>query len=110
VEHGTNINKKKKNSDDTTLLFKVCDNGNEPIVEYLVDHGADVNRKAGNKSIPIFYACSKRCVNMVKYLVEHRANINKQLINSGGFVIQCILEWKCIFNKVFSGTTKNKYK
>jgi ankyrin repeat protein len=45
-------------------------------VEYLVDHGADVNAKNENGETPLHYAASNGHLPIVQYLVQHGANMN----------------------------------
>ena len=40
MEHGAYIN--KENLFGVTPLFYVCKSGNEDLIEYLVDHGANI--------------------------------------------------------------------
>jgi len=41
------------------------------IVKYLVEYGADVNKRDKNKITPLFIACLNGNEALVKYLVEH---------------------------------------
>ena len=43
VENKTNINKENKYG--RTPLFNACERGNKDLVEYLVEHGADINKR-----------------------------------------------------------------
>jgi len=53
-----------------------CENGNETIVKYLVDHGADVNLDCYDR-YALNYACSRNGNKIiVKYLVELGADVN----------------------------------
>jgi len=47
----------------------------EKIVKYLVEHGANVNKKTIDNT-PLINACNKGNESMVKYLVEHGADVN----------------------------------
>jgi len=89
VEHNVDIN--GKSSFGYTPLVLLCGFGNETLVKYLVEHGADVN-EAGiiyccyyyfdNRILtPLMVACSIGNLNIVKYLVEHGADINKNVDN-----------------------------
>jgi ankyrin repeat protein len=42
VEHGAYINKENRNGE--IVLFIACKSGNKDLVEYLVEHGADLNK------------------------------------------------------------------
>ena len=59
-------------------LHDGCKSGNEKIVKYLVEHGADVNKEDKDGKTPLFGACWEGHENIVKYLVEHRANVNEE--------------------------------
>ena len=60
-------------------MFNACKSGNEKIVEYLVEHGADVKIKNDEGETILFIACEGRneslIENLVKYLVEHGIDI-----------------------------------
>jgi len=43
VENGADVNKEDNNGD--TPIFYACENGNETIVKYLVEHSTDVNKE-----------------------------------------------------------------
>jgi len=79
--------------DGNTTLIVACrfnnDNKNENIIKYLIDHGADINKK-GNQYIdisgeyrkdmsvsPLIIACRYSNETIVKYLVDHGANVNE---------------------------------
>ena len=66
-----NINKKDKSG--RTPLFYACLNGNEAVVKYLVEHGADVNKINKWDITPLHNACIRGDETIVKYLVEHGA-------------------------------------
>jgi len=59
-------------------LFSTCTNGNEEIIKYLVEHGADVNKENDYGVTPLFNACSGGYEAITKYLVEQGADINKK--------------------------------
>ena len=63
--------------DSSYYLFNACLLGNEFMVKYLVEHGANVGKENKNGEIPLFKACLVGNENMVKYLMEHGADINK---------------------------------
>ena len=60
-------------------LINECNkkNINIYIIKFLVEHGADVNKKSYNGATSIFYACKMANEAVVKYLVEHGADLNK---------------------------------
>ena len=53
-----------------TPLYIACKNGNINVVKYLVENGADINKKNKDKWTPLFIACYKEHIPIVKYLVE----------------------------------------
>jgi len=61
---------------DKTPLFNICESGNENLVKYLIEQGADINKEDVNGKTPLFYVCSSGNENLVKYLMELK--INKQ--------------------------------
>ena len=58
-------------------LFFACLNGNETVVKYLVEQGANINIEDRSGETPLCIAFSSGNEAVVKYLVEHGANINK---------------------------------
>ncbi|ORX85055.1 ankyrin, partial [Anaeromyces robustus] len=56
-----------------TPLIAACTKGNEKIVKYLIDHGADVNKKNMNNRTPLIMAFEHGNKSIIKYLVEHGA-------------------------------------
>jgi len=54
------------------------------IVDFFVEHEADINEKNDDGITPLFVACHKVHLDVVEYLVEHGADINKE--NNGGFI------------------------
>ena len=57
-----------------TALYIACAHGNLPIVQYLVEHGADTN--TGFDS-PLLAAIQFGFPNLLHYLVEHGADVNR---------------------------------
>ena len=64
-----------RDTEKSTPLFAAVQKGNENIVKYLVEHGADVNEEIYGNT-PLFAAVKKSNENIVKYLVEHDADVN----------------------------------
>jgi len=71
-----------------------CLNGNETLVKYLVEHGADVNYEGYSGQTSLLIACEKceireeernAYMNIIKYLIEHGADINH--INKYGYTL-----------------------
>ena len=61
-------------------MFYACKNGNEDLVKYLINHGADINKVNEAGETPLFNACSGKNGNLVKYLIEQGVDINKEKI------------------------------
>jgi len=55
-------------------------NGNEAIVQYLVDHGTDVNEVNRYGATPFYNACRSRNKTIIKCLLKTGASINKEKI------------------------------
>jgi len=52
---------------------------NKDLVEYLVEHGVNINKEKWNGGTPLFDACeSGNKEELVKYLLENGADINKR--------------------------------
>ncbi|KAG4082318.1 hypothetical protein H8356DRAFT_1753770, partial [Neocallimastix lanati (nom. inval.)] len=51
---------------------------NEDRIKYLVEHGADINKKKNRwAKTPRLIACNNENENIIKYLVKHGADIYK---------------------------------
>jgi len=50
-------------------------------IKYLIDNGADINKKGSCKKIPLILAIENRNEALLKYLVEHGATINRSDIS-----------------------------
>jgi len=62
----------------TVLFYAACYSFCENIIEYLVEHGADVNKKDKYGETPIYNACHRNNKNIIKYLVENGTNLNEE--------------------------------
>ncbi|OUM62311.1 hypothetical protein PIROE2DRAFT_11464 [Piromyces sp. E2] len=89
IDHDANVNKtcgNDENDDEKfptrnfsyydsnkikTPLTIACENQNEAIVKYLIDHGADVNIIDGSNESPLSIACVSQNEAIVKYLIDH---------------------------------------
>ncbi|KAG4094566.1 hypothetical protein H8356DRAFT_1360433 [Neocallimastix lanati (nom. inval.)] len=79
------IGKKKqrtlKKTDKIIKLIKNYKNkeseGNKELAEYIVEHGADINKEKKNGETPLFNTCRSENKELVEYLVEHGADLNK---------------------------------
>ena len=59
-----------------TPLHTACLNGRLPIVQYLIEKGADIEAKNQEKKTPLHYASWNGQTNVVKYLLSKGANKN----------------------------------
>ena len=57
-------------------LFSACLSGNENLVKYLIEQGADINEEGHRFETPLFNACKSGNENLVKYLIECGADIS----------------------------------
>ncbi|ORX55833.1 ankyrin, partial [Anaeromyces robustus] len=53
-------------------------NGNETIINYLIEKGADIHKENNDGETPLFFVCENGNENGVRYLIEHGAQINKE--------------------------------
>ena len=58
-------------------------NGNQQILELLIQHNADVNQCDKNHSTPLHLAVYQNHINTVKTLLQHGANVNQKLVDDG---------------------------
>jgi len=58
-------------------FVKVCEDGKENIIKYLIEHGADINKAYQFKENTLHCACQKGNEKIVKYLIENGADVNK---------------------------------
>jgi ankyrin repeat protein len=75
------------NARDDSLLHQAALQGNDNIVCYLVEHGANVNAQGGHFGNALQAAAFKGHTDIFHYLVEQGANVNAQ----GGVYIASIL-------------------
>ena len=61
-----------------TLVAAACALCDQKMVEVLIQHGADVNKKGMNKETAIFSAVREGQVAIIKYLLTHKADVNHQ--------------------------------
>ena len=61
--------------ESATCLILACQNGSLPMVQFLLEHGADVN-KASINTTPLSTACEKDNLELVQFLLEKGANPN----------------------------------
>ncbi|OUM58493.1 hypothetical protein PIROE2DRAFT_16216 [Piromyces sp. E2] len=81
LEHGVDVNK-------TESLYKACTpNQNlfsEVIVATLIDYKADVYKNG-----PLIGACQTSHKNIMEYLIEHGADLNTKHVNQGNWLKKC---------------------
>ena len=53
------------------MLFILCKSGNDDLLEYLVGHGLDINKKSKYGETVLFIAYESRNKNLIENLVEH---------------------------------------
>ena len=63
-----------------TLLCIAAENGHQPIVEFLVQSGANINKEDKYRKTPLFVAVEKGYQSIVKFLVKSGANIHNQTV------------------------------
>ncbi|CAF0726075.1 unnamed protein product [Brachionus calyciflorus] len=64
-----NVSKSKIKSESTPLI-EACSNGHEQIVDLLLKHGANPNKKSSSGSTPLHYAIQNNHANIVRKLLE----------------------------------------
>ena len=52
--------------------------GHHDVVQFLLNHGADVNSQQDNHSTPLHWAAYLGDVNIVRVLLEHNADVNSK--------------------------------
>lgn len=84
VEKGANVHAKSIRS-GRTVLISIVASCEEPIVQYLLDNGAqsDVNLQDEYGKTPLFEAASNNNEGVVKLLIAKGANVNALETNSG---------------------------
>ena len=103
VEEGIDVNM-ASNTTNFTALQLAAGVGCFPIVQYLLQHGADKNKADNNGHTALFLAAGKGCLTVVKSLVEQGADKDKASTNgasplylaakNGHFpVVQCLVDY-----------------
>ncbi|CAF4065249.1 unnamed protein product [Rotaria sordida] len=81
VEIGLDVNYKIEGTGETagrTPLFHACAKGFQDIVEYLIDHGADVNATEDSGLSCLHIAAAMGHADIVRILCEHNVNVNQR--------------------------------
>ncbi|EAX99713.1 ankyrin repeat protein, putative [Trichomonas vaginalis G3] len=86
---GTNIN--ARNSDGETALYFAVSYNCGATTEFLLSHGADINKMPNNEETALFIA-AKNCKNSAEVLLSHGANIDET--NEKGMTAFCIAVYK----------------
>ncbi|GJQ75780.1 hypothetical protein Trydic_g17851 [Trypoxylus dichotomus] len=73
-----------------TPLWCAAVSGKLPVIEYLVEHGADINAVSDTGSTPVRSACFMTHLEIVQYLVAHGADINRPNFNGGTCLINSV--------------------
>ena len=55
--------------DCETPLFDACESGNKELVEYLVEHGLDINKENEDDETPLLIDCESENKDLVEYFV-----------------------------------------
>ncbi|XP_015374244.1 PREDICTED: myotrophin-like [Diuraphis noxia] len=76
-------------SNGRTMLHKACDYGHLDIVEYLIQNGADINKKDNFGITPLLCALWENHFKVAKYLIEKGA-ITNLLTPQGLKYYECI--------------------
>jgi ankyrin repeat protein len=60
-------------------LHTAARHGYLEIVQYLIEHGADVNLLSSSNYTPLYCAAESGELEVIKYLVQHGADVNQGL-------------------------------
>lgn len=64
---------------DASILYYACFVGSFKVVQYLINHGADVNEVGDDASAsPLFLACAKGWLKIARLLLQIRADVNEE--------------------------------
>ncbi|OUM69803.1 hypothetical protein PIROE2DRAFT_2230 [Piromyces sp. E2] len=61
----------------TPSFFNACKNGNETLLRYLVERGADIHKENKKGKTPLLTAYKYGKMMIIRYLIEHGADITK---------------------------------
>jgi len=53
-----------------TSIFNVGYSGNKDLVKYLIEQGADINKKSSNSETPLTCVYQNKDDNLISYLIE----------------------------------------
>ena len=80
VENGADVNSIKKEQNLTPLMI-AAHNGAKDIIDYLLDHGADINYQNSSRETCLFSAIKGQWTSIALHLIEKGANVNQRNIN-----------------------------
>ncbi|KAG8434115.1 hypothetical protein GDO86_012476 [Hymenochirus boettgeri] len=92
------------NADGISALHQACIDENLEVVEFLVNHGANVNQADNEGWTPLHVAASCGYMEIAEYLLKHSANI--AAVNSDGDVPLDLAEDECMENLLRAEITK----
>ncbi|XP_073427175.1 protein phosphatase 1 regulatory subunit 12C isoform X2 [Dendrobates tinctorius] len=92
------------NTDGISALHQACIDENLEVVEFLVNHGANVNQADNEGWTPLHVAASCGYMEIAEYLLKHSANI--AAVNSDGDVPLDIAEDDCMETLLRTEITK----
>jgi len=75
------LNENYEKYDSSYYLFNACKLGNESMVKYLVEHGADIKIRDKNNRMAFSVACESGNEHLVRYLVKLGADTNHKSKN-----------------------------
>ena len=82
-DHHFNINDtvKREKKYITTPLVRACQNGDLEVVEFLLEHKADVNRQAQDATgnTPLYVACDNGNLKLARLLLKRGAYVDTQI-------------------------------
>ncbi len=77
IAAGANVNARPKNTDRTALLIAASYPGSVPVLQLLLDHGADIHAKDRRGVHALGRATLSADVDVVRFLVEHGCDPNE---------------------------------
>jgi len=66
------------NGETPLLSVCKCRSGNEAVVKYLVEQGANINKENVLGDTSLYWACKIEEEAIVRHLIEHEVDINKE--------------------------------
>ncbi len=93
TEYTNNFGTKQRRIIDILLYFSVCSDRLD-ILKYVVEHGADINKKDEKGRSPLFYALARECEETAKYLLKNGSDMNEQFRNGYSPLIYAIFKGK----------------